>query len=758
MMGFALFSFSFFTMTMAWSLTLSLIGILAAASFLFLSLPFSSSCLYVRTLVGRSCITANEWIWMAVWSFVLVFVSLLPPFKEKEKGLTVNQHISAGRHCTTTRVFRWFVAVNLFWMVFAVQGKRERLTINSSLVVWMDVLGACAAWPALWNLACVTIPVQRTSKILQALGLSVQESMQFHFWVGHAIGFWLVVHTVLLSIVYAIKTESLHEWLSLMLPYTNMYTEGIVNFAGWMGLIMFAALWLTSRPCFRTRGFESFYWLHLIFSAFFVFFSNLHDYNTYFFLQPAFASWIADLLQRCSRTERVHVEDDTSPPDGLVRNSGTLVLSATKEAPVVCVSLPIPPGWRNDMETYAYVYIGNSFAPGSQAHPFSISSFNRKTQYMTLHIKALGDWTTGFVKHVQRLIEMASDGASEPLTLCDSLQLHVQGPYGGNAIASRLDSHGRCLFLAGGVGLTGVSGLIRSRHEQGKKSVLVWLVRTRHEARVMFSLLQDLSDGIGRDDGGDDNVPTTMVEVYLTQEDSCSLSFADLQGPLPSISVPIRYQSSDNRGDPPIFFMIPAIISIVLSFVLARVLCCSHNQQDGEEGQLVHHCSSLFSMFSSACSYCSIDDQDGDLPCCTVPICFYCFRGAPMILAFLAVAPLTVLLMRLSSTLLQLRRSIMKHSNFFFILLDCEEEEERREQEVNPETGGAEEPLMSCLDGSFGPSTNIAVSTGSVDLERLLSTGSSQDDPFGALVVCGPQSLVRSAQRHSSLPVIVISS
>ena len=57
---------------------------------------------------------------------------------------------------------------------------------------------------------------------------------------------FLAIHAVLLSVVYAIRDKE--KWFEEMVPMTIYYTEGIVNFMGWVACAFLAVLWLSARP------------------------------------------------------------------------------------------------------------------------------------------------------------------------------------------------------------------------------------------------------------------------------------------------------------------------------------------------------------------------------------------------------------------------------------------------------------------------------------------------------------------------------
>ena len=272
-------------------------------SLIFLSLPGFNDLLYVQERLSVSRITPNEWVWTVVSTAWIVLICRLPSRRIRFM-------------VTENATFTLFLIANLLWMIVPLcQSMREQAAdIPFSVKRTVEVVGGKAAWPALWNIAIVCFPVQRVSPVLAAFGLSSKQAVAFHIWAANATLVWLLVHTILLSLVYVWKTESLSGWLSLMLPYKLYYTEGVVNFMGWVGLLFFLGIWVTSLPFVRRRYYETFRVLHWVFSALFLLGSNLHDYNTWFFIQPALIMMVTDFVLRrySSLTFDESVEQTTS--------------------------------------------------------------------------------------------------------------------------------------------------------------------------------------------------------------------------------------------------------------------------------------------------------------------------------------------------------------------------------------------------------------------------------------------------------------
>ena len=112
-----------------------------------------------------------------------------------------------------------------------------------------------------------------------------------------------------------------------------------------------------------------------------------------------------------------------------------------------------------------FIYLRDRKVRPSEFHPFSISSVNYEMMTFTIYIKALGDWTIDFVEKVQRLSTMTlNESAPETLDItAQVLEIDIEGPYKYNSISS-MSNYNRCIFFAGGVGLTGICSSIIQRH------------------------------------------------------------------------------------------------------------------------------------------------------------------------------------------------------------------------------------------------------------------------------------------------------
>lgn len=622
-------------------------------SLVFQLQPGSSELLYFHGS-SWSCTTRQEWTWIAATGVLMLLLHAKP-----------TERFNTPSEQAKSKLLLWFLVLNFVWFVAAL----SEIQFSFSPVRMLVFLGGKSAWPGLWNLAFIVFPVKRSSEIL---ALSHKDTLFLHVWAGHAVFFWLAVHTVFLSIAYAVNYDySVHKWMKVMVPSGNLYTEGVVNFMGWLGFAMLLALWLTSLPWIRKHFYESFAFLHLVTAALFILFSNLHDYNTIHFVQPAFAAWIAERLVRRISTLKVSVDPmrqaRTSNGDWLAVS--VCKSSVTDQFPrLVSLTMSLPQSWSSFHGAGMFLYLKCPSISSWQLHPFSISAIDTVNMTFSVHIKALGDWTNHFVQQMNNhiiqpdssldsqqtsLVEMNDVQATDNQSQFDmaKFDLYIEGPYYSD-LGPPLDSDQNCLFVAGGVGLTGLSEALYRRHARGQPIRLVWMIRTREE---MEFLAKDLLYRL--------HPPrtTTRIMVFITRQnkhENQNKARPSVVDHLPLLQSRSRLlvdgveEASGSTKTFPVtvqeLCMYPSMrtmafvsfLGVALSFLLARMVCCNRSVRDLESGKILHTCS--VASTSTTCSN-SCEAEENGATCCTTPICYYCFRGVPVIFMFLVAPILPVL-------------------------------------------------------------------------------------------------------------------
>ena len=713
-------------------------------SLTFLGIPGFNGLLYVNERLAPSGITRNEWIWTALCTAWVVLAFILPVPK-------------VGAITSERRSFIFFLVVNFLWMVLPLYQCMKHCHHFSTEKI-LSMIGAKAAWPALWNVAIVSLPVNRISPILDLIGLSAKQAVVFHIWAASATLIWLLVHTILLSVVYIWETESISEWLSLMLPYKIYRTEGVVNFMGWLGLLCFIGIWVTSRPFVQQKSHETFRILHWVFSALFLLGSNLHDYNTWFFIQPAMIIMVADFILR--RYSNLTFEESTHQDSSNECYEGKVGFSTSGE--IASITIPIPESWPY-LYPGMHIYLTVESISWLQSHPFSISQTNQEKGNFTIYIKALGNWSEEFVASVE-------DSCQRPLANISS-SWTIEGPYGSPMLHEIVQSSKHCIFLAGGVGLTGIAALAQARcrctdrearreHDirEYRSTSLLWMVQSAVEAEFLVPLLRDEYN----------NNICGNTHIWITKEANPVTIGDDLEGS--RYNVPLRVSRSSRWSPsvqlPKAAVVLATILSSLLVLAISRFICSSQPSNSAIPYALDYY----FLWHSGTCVRCGIEEilnpnRDITIPCCTVGISYYCFRGLPMLLSFLLMGPLALLFARAFNGL-WLRSfgrsffgyvSISNHNTGNHASSDNYIEEEHPSIEITGrENSSFSEDLLR--DGS----ENIKVHWGErpENSSTLLSPRYLPADVFSddaesdgdiVVVVCGPPKLVEATKRELAL-------
>ena len=313
-------------------------------SVLFLMLPSSCHILYMghgNYILGRTCTTGSEWLWIGTFSALLLLPLVVDRFSPRSNGSNNNHHHPAAtqppppaaaaveegdgimsshrpnrrRRTLLGRMILNFTCLNCLWYIGAlagpllwngVPGISKQFTHDDWKERWLDLLdrlGAKAAWPAMWNMALVLLPILRSPILLRyyyfwddsaedVLLDTKTNLVSLHTRASIAMAFWLVVHVLFLTIVFLVRADfSMATFIWQMVPLTRYYTEGIANFSGWAACVMLLGSWCSSRPSVRNLSYEVlFQFVHILCAIGFVLGSNLHDYATLMFAWPGFAS------------------------------------------------------------------------------------------------------------------------------------------------------------------------------------------------------------------------------------------------------------------------------------------------------------------------------------------------------------------------------------------------------------------------------------------------------------------------------------
>jgi predicted ferric reductase len=125
-----------------------------------------------------------------------------------------------------------------------------------------------------------------------------------------------------------------------------------------------------------------------------------------------------------------------------------------------------------------YIFICIPEITKYQFHPFSISS-SPDQEYVSLHIRVLGDWT-------KQLYDLAHRHWEPKAYDC-----WMEGPYGEPAVDVEGSRYKCFLMLSGGIGITPMQSITNdliSQHERGRELVKVWFVWSARDSALLNSL------------------------------------------------------------------------------------------------------------------------------------------------------------------------------------------------------------------------------------------------------------------------------
>ena len=280
------------------------------------------------------------------------------------------------------------------------------------------------------------------------------------------------------------------------------------NWPGVVALFAWTMLLLTSLPFMRRGMFENFYWLHLNFWFVGNIFTILHDRkNVIIWIVAAVVPFWLDMgvrwytkLAKKAKIVRFELVSDDLVKLVLVRNEG-------KEWPggafdyhpgsYIWLSVAVPSEKRTEK------LLPNIKVPGGPPagvpswiwfHPITISSFDPKTNELTVFIKRFGEGETEWSGQLVATMRAVKESN---LSL-DELRVHIGGPNGSLQVEP--DAMDHCILTAGGIGVTPMAAILEDRIRKVAagsvtgKTTLLWTTRAAEEIVAFAYLFQAISD------------------------------------------------------------------------------------------------------------------------------------------------------------------------------------------------------------------------------------------------------------------------
>ncbi|CAN6461945.1 unnamed protein product [Victoria cruziana] len=326
-----------------------------------------------------------------------------------------------------------------------------------NLQLWQVKLWSISIWLAFVGVLCTAllfIPVSRGSEILKVAGLSFEESVRYHIWLGHTAMATFTIHGLFYVIIWA-SNNDLHE----MLTWVRVGTS---NVAGELALLFGLALWVTTLPYIRRKMFELFFYTHQLYVLFVVFYVFHVGASHFYMFLPGIYLFMVDRFLRFLQSRR----------------PTKLLCARLLPCHVVELSFSKRRGLHyNPMST---VFINIPSISALQWHPFSVTSASSlEEDRLTVAIKSEGGWSEALYQ------KLSSKSFAE-----DRIEVSVEGPYGPPSIDYL--RHDVLVMISGGVGITPFFSIIRHIIAQNAKKprlLLVCAFKSSAELRLLDLLL-----------------------------------------------------------------------------------------------------------------------------------------------------------------------------------------------------------------------------------------------------------------------------
>lgn len=240
--------------------------------------------------------------------------------------------------------------------------------------------------------------------------LPVDDHVYFHKLIGWLILGHSIFHTFghfMNFVVETQKPDNTHTWLefafSTRLGIGSGFIKGSASVTGWL-LLVILFLMAFAQPYARSLGrFELFYYTHLLFIPFW-FLLLIHAPNFWAWFLVPFVVFAFETVARTCNLIRFLSSDDES----------TIVKAQPLPSDVLYLVIKRPPNFYYNPGDWIYILIPH--IAKYEWHPFTISSAPEQENYLTLHIRAVGEWTRSLrsyfvdISHRNRLARFIKSG------------------------------------------------------------------------------------------------------------------------------------------------------------------------------------------------------------------------------------------------------------------------------------------------------------------------------------------------------------
>ncbi|KAI4324945.1 hypothetical protein MLD38_030386 [Melastoma candidum] len=352
-------------------------------------------------------------------------------------------------------------------------------------LVWEVKLSYMALLLGLVGYICLSFlffPVTRGSSVLRIIGVTSEESIKYHIWLGHIAMTLFMLHG-LIFIIYWAKTNQ----ISQMWQWPKV---GVSNIAGETALAAGLCLWAMTWPQIRRQFFELFFYAHHLYVVFVVFFVFHVGFPSATTVLPGFYLFLLDRYLRFLQSQQ------------------RVRLVSARVLPCQTIELNFAKHPGLSYMPSSMVFINVSSISRLQWHPFTVtSSSNMDTDSLSIVIKCEGNWS----KHLYE--KLSSQSSPDPLPIS------LEGPYG--PASTDFHRHDRLVMISGGSGITPFISIIRdllfiSNGDNNKmpQIKLVCIFKKAVDLTMLELLLPASSTEI------DISQSNLQIEAYVTREES----------------------------------------------------------------------------------------------------------------------------------------------------------------------------------------------------------------------------------------------
>ncbi|XP_064645176.1 NADPH oxidase 5-like [Lineus longissimus] len=326
-------------------------------------------------------------------------VNWLIPKQDKPKR---KFECSCPRHLSANYLrnnIRKVVFVTLFTLVVAGLGiyggylhRNDYWCVTIARICGKPINFLCTALAVLMLRRCLTLV--RNTRIAPYLPLD--QHIMFHKMAAIMAFILSVVHTVahIGNFANAVRTKAVNFTLVECLFTTRPgigWVAGMASISGWVLLVIFIILVICSLPVIRRSGhFEVFYWTHMLYVPFWVM-CILHA--------PDFWKWfcVPGFLLLCEKLSSLKMFQRTLNNYMYIRKVALYPSNVTQ------LMIKRPRGFNYQPGDYIYILLPE--LAEHEWHPFTISSAPENKDYVWVHIRSAGNWTSKLYKHFATLQE-----------------------------------------------------------------------------------------------------------------------------------------------------------------------------------------------------------------------------------------------------------------------------------------------------------------------------------------------------------------